>query len=160
VLVVQTLGTPHPDRRRRRRRRAKTVESPAELAEVPVARCTVALGTPFGGEQEAARWLEEIGADPKRRAERVREALAVVNRGLDALRRAAEDPLVNDASLAAALAIRIGYGSGEQLADGHWAEALQLPATGAARHEDLDAQRRAALELAGIDPDADPPGDE
>ncbi len=162
VLIVQTLGAPHPERRkaRRRPRRAKPVESPPPLPEVAVSRVTVVLSTPFDDPVKAKQWLDETAGDPQARAERAREALDVLNRGLDALREAAEDPLVHPASFHAAIAVRLGYGSGEQLADGHWTEARDLPAAPHARHEDLDAQRRAALQLAGIDPDAVPVEDD
>lgn len=156
VLVVQTLGAAHPDRGKRRRpRRTKAADSPPQIPDVPVTRVTVAAGAQFEERIEAQRWLKEIAADPERRAERLREALAVLNRGLDALREAADDPLVQGASLSAALSMRIGYGSGEQLADGLWTEAEEMPPAPAPRHADLDAQRRAALGLAGTDPDAE-----
>lgn len=161
VLVVQTLGAAHPDRGKRRRpRRTQPVESPPQIPDVPVTRVTVAISASFEDRAEAQRWLKEIAADPQRRAERLREALAVLNRGLDALREAAEDPLVQGASLNAALSMRIGYGSGDQLADGLWTEAQEMPPAPAPRHADLDAQRRAALGLAGTDPDAEPDMDE
>jgi hypothetical protein len=155
VLVVQTLGAPHPDRSKRRRpRRTRAAESPPQIPDVPVTRATVAQSTPFGDEAEAKQWLTDLAADPKRRAESAREGLDVLNRALDTLRRAAEDPLVGDASFHHALVIRVGYGSGEQLADGAWTQARELPPSPVPRHHDLDAQRRAALELAGKDPDA------
>lgn len=154
---MQTLGAAHPDRGKRRRpRRARAVDSPPQIPEVPVTRVTVAIGASFEDRAEAQRWLKEIAADPKRRADRLRQALAVLNRGLDALREAAEDPLVLGASLNAALSMRIGYGSGDQLAEGHWTEAREMPPAPSPRHADLDAQRRAALGLAGSDPDAEP----
>ncbi|MFN2612876.1 MAG: hypothetical protein ABR536_05855, partial [Solirubrobacterales bacterium] len=151
VMVVQTLGSPHPDRRKRLRpRRTKTVDSPPAIPDVPLTRVTVTTGTSFADQAEAQRWLKEIAADPERRLERLREALAILNRGLGALRGAAEDPLVHDVSLSAALSMRLGYGSGDQLADGRWTEARELPPAPSPRHADLDAQRRAALELAGV----------
>ncbi len=152
--MVQTLGAPRPGRLRSRRpRKAKPVDSPPGTPEVPVSRCTVADSAPLGDETAAKAWLKKTGGHPKLRAELATEALAVLNRGLDALREAAEDPLVPEASFHHSLAVRIGFGTGEQIADGQWTEARELPPTPSARHEDPEAQRRAALKLAGSDPD-------
>jgi hypothetical protein len=162
VLVVQTLGAPHPSQKRRKRGpgRAKKASSPPEIPDVPVTRSTLADSTPFAGEAEAKRWLKTVTGSPKRRADHAREALDVLNRALETLRRHSEDPLVGDASFHHALVVRIGYGSGEQLADGEWAEAREMPSSPTPRHADLDAQRKTAIELAGREPDEpEEPGD-
>jgi hypothetical protein len=130
------------------------VDSPPAIPEVPVTRATIANSKPFKDDAEAKGWLKQVAADPKRRAEHAREGLDVLNRALETLRRAAEDPLVGDASFHHALVIRLGYGAGEELADGAWTEARELPASPSPRHHDLDAQRRTAIQLAGRDPDA------
>ena len=156
MLVVQTLGAPHPSRGRgRRSRRAKRADSPPAVPDVPVSRCTVADSSPLGDESEAKAWLKKTGGDPKARADYATAALAVLNRGLEALREEAEDRLVAEASFHHALAVRIGFGTGEQIADGQWTDAVELPPTPTPRHHDLEAQRRAALRLAGTDPDAE-----
>lgn len=154
MLIVQTLGAPNPARRsRRRRRKAEPVEPPASPETVPVTRVTVARSTPFEGESEARAWLEGISNDPKRRATAARDELALLNRALDALRRAAEDPLVHEVGISEALAVRIGYGSGDELADGHWTAARQLPDPPPPRHLELDPQKAVADELAGREPE-------
>jgi uncharacterized protein (DUF2384 family) len=56
VLIVQTLGAPHPEARSRRRR-TRTADSPAEPETVPVTRVTVAESDPFEGERDARQWL-------------------------------------------------------------------------------------------------------
>ena len=48
-----------------------------------------------------------------------------------------------------ALAIRIGYGTGDQLADGRWTEAEQLPPPPASRRDKLDPQEQVARALSG-----------
>lgn len=151
VLVIQTLGAPHPAQRpgRRRRGKLKPVEPPAEPETVPVTRAMVCTGEPFESEQAASEWLEQISHEPKRVNAEVKEALAVLNRALTALREAAEDPLVHEVGIPGTLSIRIGYGSGEQVADGVWTEARQLPPAPAAKHEELDPHHRVATELAG-----------
>jgi len=150
VLIVQTLGVPHPGRSRRRpKRRAKPVDPPAHPEEVPVTRVTVAQSTPFESDQQASAWLGKLAGDRKARGAEARAALELLNRALDALREAAEDPLVSEVGLNSALAIRLGYGSGEQLADGQWTEARQLPDPPPPRHLELDPQQQVAEELAG-----------
>jgi hypothetical protein len=54
-------------------------------------------------------------------------ALAVLNRALRAHRAAAADPYVAEVSRERALVVRIGYGSGEEVADGRFDEAVELP---------------------------------
>jgi hypothetical protein len=110
---------------------------------------TVARSTPFDGEPQASAWLGEIAGDGKARSAEARAALELLNRALDALRAAAEDPLVSEVGLNSALAIRLGYGSGEQLADGQWTEARQLPDPPPPRHLELDPQQQVAEKLAG-----------
>ena len=56
-----------------------------------------------------------------------------MNRALRAQRAAAADPYAGDVSAGRALVARLGYGSGAALADGRFAEALELPRPGARR---------------------------
>lgn len=131
------------------RRRAKPVEPPAAPETVPVTRVTVARSEPFVDAAGAQSWLDETASDGKRRSAEAREALELLNRALDALREAAEDPLVSEVGLSGALAIRIGYGTGEELADGNWTEARQLPEPPQPPHLELDPQQKVAESLAG-----------
>ena len=63
----------------------------------------------------------------------------MLNRVLYAHRIATADPHTHEVAPAQALVIRAGWGEGEQLADGHWGHALELPWAPTKR-----AQRRAA----------------
>lgn len=155
MLIVQTFGAPHPAKRPRRRRKAKPVEAPAEPETVPVTRVTVAEAKPFEGAEAATTWLEETVADQRRRIGQAVDGVELVNRALAALREAAEDPLIAEVGVANALVVRIGFGSGEELADGHWTEARQLPPPGPRRHEQLDPQRQVANRLAGREDEED-----
>ena len=146
VLIVQELGAPRPGRRGRRRPRAVDPDDPAE---VPVTRLTVAGAERFGDARQAASWLEGALASAETRAAEVRAATATVNRALSALRAAARDPLVQEIGATRALAIRIGYGSGEELADGRWSEARELPPSKRGRLDDVDPQANVAAVLAG-----------
>ncbi len=54
-------------------------------------------------------------------------ALAVLNRAIHYYRAAKADPHARDVSAASALVVRIGYGAGDAVADGRFAEAWELP---------------------------------
>jgi hypothetical protein len=151
---VQTLGAPHPESRLRRRR-ARAVDSPAHPETVPVTRVTVAGGEPFEDDRAARRWLEATADDPGARVAEARSAVALLNRALAALREATEDPLIHDAGASQALAIRIGWGTGDQLADGEWTEAAQLPPPPTPRRASLDPQEQVARALSGREPEGD-----
>jgi hypothetical protein len=146
VLIVQQLGAPGPARRGRRRPRA--VE-PREPGEVPITRLTVAAAERFDDRREAAGWLDDAAGSAEARATEVRAATATINRALTALRAAARDPLVHEIGATRALAVRIGYGTGEDLADGRWSEARELPPPKRGRLDDVDPQERVAAVLAG-----------
>jgi hypothetical protein len=116
---------------------------------VPVTRVTIAEAAPFDGEKAATAWLERTLNDGKALNEAARDAVELINVALGALREAADDPLIGDVGVGNALVVRIGFGAGEELADGHWTEARQLPSPGPRRHEQLDPQRQVANRLAG-----------
>jgi hypothetical protein len=124
---------------------------PAEPDEVPLTRVTVTGAEELAGAEQASAWLESVVGDPQRRAAEVRSATLVVNRAMHALRAGATDPMVADVAATRAMAIRIGYGSGEELAEGRWTEARQLPPPGRGRYEEVDPQSRVAAVLAGRD---------
>ena len=50
-----------------------------------------------------------------------------------------------------ALAIRLGHGSGDELAEGRWTEASELPRPRRGRLDDVEPQSRVAAVLAGRD---------
>jgi hypothetical protein len=50
-----------------------------------------------------------------------------------------------------ALASRLGHGTGDELAEGRWTEASQLPQPRRGRLDDVDPQSRVAAVLAGRD---------
>jgi hypothetical protein len=155
VLIVQTLGAPHPEHRPRRRR-ARRVPPPAPPETVPVTRVTVAESEPFADRKQAERWLRETGDDPERRVAAAKGAVELINRALAALREATQDPLVHDVGASQALAIRLGWGSGEQLADGAWSEARELPPPPTPRRASLDPQEQVARALSRRDREDEP----
>jgi hypothetical protein len=147
VLIVQELDAPRPQRRGRRR---PAPVAPGEPEQVPVTRVTV-TGVVLDGEDAGSTWLKEMVGDRKRGAEEVREATRIVNRALSALRAEARDPLVQEIGATKALAIRMGHGTGDELAEGRWTEASQLPLPRRGRLDDVDPQSRVAAVLAGRD---------
>jgi hypothetical protein len=127
-----------PRRRRRRPRRAE-----AGAAEVEVTRATVIDAEPLGELEAADAWLAGACADD---AERVTgEALAVLNQAVAGQRLAARDPWLADADPARALVCRVGYGTGEQVADGDWESARELPPPRPGRTMFAPQERLAAL---------------
>jgi hypothetical protein len=125
VLVLRTLGA--PQRRFLAGRKGKSVDS-AGPEPVPTSRATLVAPEPFsGGEDEARGWLADMRGDKDRAAEELERAVRRLNRVLHAQRVAAADPYARDVAADVALIARIGYGSGEEAADGRFAEAWELP---------------------------------
>jgi hypothetical protein len=124
VLVLKTLGA--PERRRLRDRRGRTVQE-ASPEPVPTSRATVCRSAPFPSADDASAWLGSLRDDPDALDSELLSATTVTNRALHAHRIAAADPYVPEVSVDRALVVRIGYGSGEEVADGRYEEALELP---------------------------------
>jgi hypothetical protein len=118
VLVLSTLGAPERRRLRGTRPRALTTAEP-EPEPVPTSRATIVSATPLSAPD---RWLAGLDLEAERDS-----AIAVLNRALRAQRAAAADPYVAEVSAERALVVRIGYGSGEEVADGRYGEAVELP---------------------------------
>ena len=147
VLIVQELDAPRPGRRGRRRARPV---APAEPEQVPVTRVTV-TGASFDDASAGSDWLRETLRDRERGAQELRDATRIVNRALNALRAEARDPLVQEIGVTKALAIRLGHGTGDELAEGRWTDASELPQPRRGRLDDVEPQTRVAAVLAGRD---------
>jgi hypothetical protein len=147
VLIVEELGAPRP--RRRAGRRSKAID-PGEPEETPVTRVTV-TGERLEDQTQGDAWLKEMMGSGGLGADEVRGATRIVNRALSALRAAARDPLVQDIGATKALAVRLGHGTGDELADGRWTEARELARPRRGRLDDVDPQSRVAAVLAGRD---------
>ena len=140
VLVLSTLGS--PERRLLSRNKRRSVET-AEPEPVPTARATVVRAIPFPSKSEAAEWLAQADLD-----EEVESAVLLLNRALHAHRVATADPYVTEVSAERALVVRIGYGSGEAVAEGRYGECVELPRTArrrAKRSMEAPEERFAAL---------------
>lgn len=154
VLVVQTLGAPRPPSRRRRRPRQS--DPKAEQGPLPLARATaIRAFTPFASAAEAERWLDGVAEAEDTADVLVADGIALLNRALHARAVAAGDPHGQTLAPERAVAVRIGYGSGEETADGRYTAAREVDvwSSGASRRrrreEDLRPQERVAALLGG-----------
>ncbi len=145
VVVIGELDAPR--KRRLARRRPRPAAPGAALEAVDVTRATVIATDPLE-EDRAHAWLEEAVRDGSTFAD---DALALLNRAIHGHRLSASDPYVREVSAEMALATRIGYGSGEQVADGDWEEARELPPPAVKRSVLLVPQQRLAALLSGRD---------
>lgn len=147
VIVLSTVGAP-----KRRSlgggRRAKAVEE-AQPEPVPTTRATLIRAEPFAAEADAAAWLAKLKADGEAAEGEARDGARVLNTVMRAHRAAAADPWARDVSPRHALVTRVGYGHGEQLADGRFAAAIELPRAPrkSTRSERLTPQERLAAVL-------------
>jgi hypothetical protein len=111
-------------------------------------RATVARPVAFTSIDEAAEWLGELRADRERVDLEVGAALVILNRAMRSWRAAAADPYVGELSFDRSLVARLGYGSGEAVADGRLSEAMEVPrpkARRAKRSMEAPEERFAAL---------------
>jgi hypothetical protein len=136
VLVLSTLGA--PQRARLGARRPRSISS-AEPEPVPTSRATIVSASPLAS---PTAWLADLDLDAE-----LESAVSVLNRALRAHRTATADPYVAEISSERALVVRIGYGSGEEVADGRYGEAVELPRTGRRVKRSMEApeERFAAL---------------
>jgi hypothetical protein len=148
VLVLRTVGA--PERRRLARRRPRPAEPEPEPEPVPTARATVIAAVAHEDEGSAGGWLAGARRDPD---DVLAGALRVLNRALHAHAVAGGDPLSVEVRREHALVARLGWGRGEQVADGRWAEAVEVPFRPAKRRraEALRPQERLAALLGGRD---------
>jgi hypothetical protein len=146
VVVIGGFDAP---RRRRRAPRPRRADPGPESVEIT--RATVIDATPLGELAAADDWLDRATGDE---ADRVTgAALGLLNRAVAGQRIASADPWLPDADPAHAIVCRVGYGTGEQVADGDWESAreLGLPPPPASRSLVLSPQERLAALLSGRD---------
>jgi hypothetical protein len=153
--VLGTLGA--PQRRLVRGRKPTAVEG-AEPEPVPTARATLVDAEPFDSAEAAAVWLDRLRRDKDEWRADVDAAVRDLNQVLRAHRAATLDPYARDVSAAGALVVRVGYGAGDQVADGRFAEAYEMPRASLLgwylserRHSMLMPQERLAAILGGRD---------
>ena len=124
VVVLTTLGA--PERRALRGRRPVSVTEGAP-EPVPTSRITLIDPEPFPGPAAAGAWLAGVRGQRERADAHVEAAVLAANAALRAHRAAVADPFARDISAEQALVVRLGYGNGNTVADGRYAEAVELP---------------------------------
>jgi hypothetical protein len=119
VIVLATLGA--PERRRLGRRGPQAVSPSPEPAAVSTGRATIIdVGDPLADGTEPGSWLQQAG-EPE-----LETGLTILNRALHSFRAVTADPYLHPVSRRHVLVARVGYGAGEQVADGLWTEAREL----------------------------------
>ena len=144
MLALRTLGA--PQRRRMRGRRGREVQE-AGAEPVPTSRATLIRPTPFDSQAEAEEWLERLRGRGDEGQRAVHAALRQLNRALHHHRLAHADPYAGEVSATGALAVRAGYGSGEEVAEGRFTSAWELTVRPPATKRSMEApeERFAAL---------------
>ena len=135
VVVLGTLGAQRRPPARgallsaasRSGARRKPAEPEPEPALVPISRATIVDPVSLSAERQAKAWLGELDGERE-----IAKAVAALNRVLHFHRIAAADPHLHEVSPDQALVIRAGWGEGEQVADGVWMHANELPWRGPA----------------------------
>jgi len=142
VLLFATLGAARRGRMTRRSRSAAPLPEPTPVA---TGRATIIGAKPLEDAAAAARWLAAAGE-----AELAAD-LRVLERVVHAFRVVTADPHGEPPARERLLVARIGYGEGEQVADGRWSEARELlPAAASKRRSRLlEPQSRLAGVLGG-----------
>jgi hypothetical protein len=149
VLVVRVDNAPpHP---RRRLGRAKPRNSDPADAGPAVPRTTLTVVRPEAlGEQEAAAaWLAGLRDDPDAVAAELAAGVEFLNRAVHAHRAATLDTAIADVTAGAALAVRVGFGTGEDLAEGAYAEAIEVPLGERRRRAELLRPQERVAEVLG-----------
>jgi hypothetical protein len=145
VLVLATLGA--PERRLLSKTLGKRQAKPwPEPAPVMTSRATIIdVAAPLDTEQQARAWLHRAGE------RELAAGLEVLNRALHAFRLVTADPYLNPIERRDALTARVGYGAGEEVADGLWTDARELitPRERQRRTRMLVPQARLAAALGG-----------
>jgi hypothetical protein len=149
VVVVENVGAAPAAGRRRSRFRSKPADESAGV--LPITRITVVRPTELGGTAAAERRLAELARESDAAESEVQDAVVLINRAISAHRAASQDAYTQEVSAAHATAVRIGFGTGNELALGRWTEAreVSLPHERRRRAETLQPTERVAAVLGG-----------
>jgi len=154
VIVLGTVGAPQRGLFGRGRRKGTAVDEATQAAAVPIARATLIHAEPLASAEEGELWLERLRADDKALDAEVDEGARELNAVLRAHRAAAADPYVREVRRSVANVVRVGYGSGDLVADGRFAAAYELPEDARRRGRTADAMaplERLAAVLSGTE---------
>ena len=125
ILVLGTVGA--RPRARRGRRRVPAAEGGGEdPALVPSVRATVIRAAALSAD-EAEAWLDRLRRDRDELEAEALDGAAELNAVLRAHRAAVADPYVRDVAPLGATVVRVGHGRGDQVADGRFESAVEVP---------------------------------
>src|SRR6185437_3299114 len=102
--------------------RRRPAEPEPEPEPVATARATIVDPVSLSAERQAKAWLSDLDGERE-----IAAAIGALNRVLHFHRIAAADPQGREVFPEQALVIRAGWGEGEQVADGLWTHAVELP---------------------------------
>jgi hypothetical protein len=130
VVVLGTIGAQRREPARGERwlgvgrvgSRSRVAPATSDPAPVATARATIVDPISLSAERQAQAWMADLDAERE-----ISAAVEVLNRVLHFHRIASADPYIHEVSPAQALVIRAGWGEGEQVADGEWGHARELP---------------------------------
>lgn len=148
VLVIATLGAVERRRLIARRRKSQAKPEP-ENTPVTTGRATIIdVAHPLENVRQAQAWLAQASAT------NVMQDLTVLNRALHAFGLVTADPYVRPVGRQQLLVARVGFGAGERVANGLWAQAHELPLalTRRRRSRMLHPDARLAAVLTGREP--------
>lgn len=150
VLVVETLGAPAPARRRRRRARA--TEAPSDPDPLPLTRVTaVRAQEPFDSEEQAGEWLQATASSEESTDDAVAAAIGLLNRALHAQAVASADPYGAELGIERAAVVRLGHGSGKEVAAGRFTAGREVDAgPGSSRRRRREEELRPQERLAAV----------
>lgn len=123
IVVLRTIGAP---RRSRLRGRSRKVEPGPDPAPVPTVRATVIGLERLDSDEAAEAWLDGLASDTAALDEHAARAAGELNALLRAHRAAAADPYARDVAPEGATSVRLGWGTGEEVADGRFSAAREL----------------------------------
>lgn len=105
---------------------------------MPTSRVTLVAAEAFSSPDQAGAWLAALKGDRALREAAVATDNRILNDVLHAHRLAASDTFTHEVAARHALVVRLGYGSGDEVAAGRLGAALELPAA-----EERSGARRA-----------------
>jgi len=147
IVVLRTLGA--RERRLMGGRRPQAVWEADEPDAVPTVRATLIGVEPLA---DGDAWLDSLRGDSTARERLVDTALHELNALLRAHRAAAADPYAREIGRWHANVVRLGYGTGEKVAEGRFDAAYEVPVSAMrARTDGLAPQERLAAILSGAD---------
>jgi hypothetical protein len=138
VLVLATLGAPERRLIERRKRRRDAPPEPEPAAVVTGRATVIDVGHPLSVD-DARRWLADAGEEDLERE------LEVLNRALHVFRVVTADPYMHTIARRQALVARIGFGAGDEVAEGLWSEAQELIVSERRRRRSVALQPQAQL---------------